>query len=60
MVESRDSRSTAKSEYREKDRNIKYVVGGWLEYMTQRQKIVEPVRQKIIVFVRYVSHFYRT
>lgn len=28
--------------------------------MTQRQKIVEPVRKKILCLVEFVSHFYRT
>lgn len=38
VVVSRDGRTTAKTEQRKKDK--KYVVGGWLEYMTQRQKIL--------------------
>lgn len=43
IVESRDgSRTTSKTEHRKK----KYVFGGWLEYMTGRQKIVETMKKK--------------
>lgn len=28
--------------------------------MTERQKIVEPVKKKIICLIQYVSHFYMT
>lgn len=56
MVESRDGRTTAKTKQRKKTRNMLW----WLEYMTERQKIVEPVKKKIIRLVQYVSQFCRT
>lgn len=58
MVESRNGRTTAKTE--ESKKGTKNVVGWWLEYMTKRQKIVEPVKKKIIGLVQYISHFHRT
>lgn len=53
IVESRDGRTTAKTEHRKK----KYVVGGWLEYMTVRQKIVEAVKKKISGLAQCISFF---